>query len=94
MILRMLRKWLAPPSPPPAPSLYRELDPPSDGRMFGWQRTRGGARRPAMPVIVYDKRVGGGKEFVGDLHLLKPHEYGDDLDVLASRYPMPDVEMD
>lgn len=64
-----------------------------DGRMFGWQRIRGGARRPAMPVIIFDKVVGGKKEFVA-LRLMEPNEYGDDLNVLAERYPCPVIETD
>jgi hypothetical protein len=65
----------------------------SDGWKFGWQRMRGAAR-PVMPVILRDPSVGGKKEFVGDLHLMKPHEYEDDLDTLAERYPCPPFELD
>lgn len=66
----------------------------ADGRRFGWQRVRGGTLRAAVPVVVYDIKVGGDKEFVGDLHLMKPREYSDDLATLAERYPCPPIESD
>lgn len=67
--------------------------PEEDGRYFAWVRQRG-AKIPASPVIVYDRNIGAKQEYVGNLHMLKPHEYGDDLDVLAARYPAPEVKED
>lgn len=68
----------------------RLWQPEDDGRYFAWVRQRG-AKNPVSPVIVYDKNIGGKMEYVGNLQMLKPHEYGDDLDALADRYPAPPI---
>lgn len=63
-----------------------------DGRSFGWQRTRGG-RRPVTPVIIWDKLYGCAKmEFVGDLHRLRPEQYGMTLAELAAIYPAREIQ--
>lgn len=65
----------------------------SDGRMFGWQRTRG-TREQIRPVIVWDKLHGCVKhfEFVGGLHAMKPEHYSMTLAELAALYPIPAIQ--
>lgn len=68
-------------------------EPPNDGRLFGWQRTRGAALAKAMPIIVFDE-IPPHVEIVGMLYALHPSEYRDDLTTLARRYPMPKIAED
>lgn len=92
-MIKLFQWWFAMLTDPSLPAFPPQ--PKNDGRKFGWQRSRGGARSPATPVIVYgDGWVGGEKEMVGNLHMLKPHEYGLSLDELAGTYPCPPIETD
>lgn len=61
-------------------------------KIFAWVRARGASLRPAQPVIIHDKTIGPKLEFVGDLHLMKPHQDHLTIDELAECYPAPEVK--
>lgn len=84
----LLECWYMAFFPLDPPKFLHPPQPPYDGRFLAWVRARG-TREKVTPVIIYDKNIGGRHEFVGDFHTLAPSEYGDDLDVLAERYPAP-----
>jgi hypothetical protein len=84
--------FMLPPSQvPPLPKVATMPEPKGDGRYFAWVRVYDYyGYNPMYPCVIHDRDVGPKLIIHGEVHMMKPHEYGLTISELAAIYPAPE----